>query len=119
MTAFWIVIWLVAIIVLLFQRASLSVWTISMALFLALCSYFSSFHFITLTVFWCVFAAVFILLGVRPLRRHLFSRAIFRFYRKVMPTLSDTEREALTAGNVGWEGELFSGMPCWDKLQKI
>ncbi|WP_251365907.1 hypothetical protein [Coxiella-like endosymbiont of Rhipicephalus sanguineus] len=36
-----------------------------------------------------------------------------------MLQLSITEREALTAGNVGWEGELFSGMPDWYKLQSI
>lgn len=36
-----------------------------------------------------------------------------------MPRLSLTERQALTAGNVGWEGELFSGMPDWDKLKNI
>jgi len=33
--------------------------------------------------------------------------------------MSETEREALTAGTVGWEGEMFSGMPDWDKLRAI
>jgi acyl-CoA dehydrogenase len=30
--------------------------------------------------------------------------------------MSDTEREALEAGSVWWDGELFSGMPDWDRL---
>ncbi len=36
-----------------------------------------------------------------------------------MPTISDTERAALEAGSVGWEGELFSGKPNWSKLLKM
>ena len=38
------------------------------------------------------------------------------FYTKILPPLSDTEKTALEAGTVGFEGELFSGMPKWDML---
>jgi acyl-CoA dehydrogenase len=41
---------------------------------------------------------------------------LFRAYRKMLPPMSDTEREALEAGTVGWEGELFSGHPDWQSL---
>lgn len=119
MIALWIVAWIVVIGVLAFQRASLSVWTMSLFIFLVLCSYFSPFHPAFLSVFWLIHAAIFVPLNVRPLRRHLLSRFIFRFYKQVMPSLSDTEREALNAGSVGWEGELFSGMPQWNKLQQL
>ena len=37
-------------------------------------------------------------------------------YRKMLPTLSETEQVALEAGTVGWEGELFAGNPDWDTL---
>jgi len=56
------------------------------------------------------------LLGVRPLRRALITRSIFRTYKKVLPQMSDTEREALEAGTVWWDGELFRGNPDWEKL---
>ncbi|HLD84772.1 MAG TPA: acyl-CoA dehydrogenase [Coxiellaceae bacterium] len=117
MTLIWILIWLAAMMVLAFQRASLSVWTIGMAVFLLLCSFFSNFHPVVLTLFWIIYAALFIVLNVQPLRRHLLSRYIFQIYRNVMPVLSNTEREALHAGSVGWEADLFSGMPRWEKLQ--
>lgn len=119
MSLVWIILFVAVMMVLAFQRASLPVWTIGLAAFLVVCSYFSSFHPAVLTIFWLIYAGLFIALNVRPLRRHLLSRAIFSLYRKIMPTLSDTEREALNAGSVGWEGELFSGMPNWDKLQQI
>ncbi len=55
-------------------------------------------------------------LAVRPLRRALLTRPIFSAYRKVLPQMSDTERDALEAGSVWWEGELFRGRPDWQKL---
>lgn len=57
------------------------------------------------------------LLLIRPLRRTLLTRPVFAAYRKVLPQMSDTEREALEAGTVWWEGELFRGNPDWHKLQ--
>ena len=56
------------------------------------------------------------LIIVRPIRRALVSRPLFSTYRKVLPQMSDTERDALEAGTVWWEGELFRGRPDWKKL---
>lgn len=54
--------------------------------------------------------------AVKPLRRLLISNRLFSLYRKVMPKLSSTEREALEAGTVWWDAELFSGKPRWRRL---
>jgi len=56
------------------------------------------------------------LILIRPWRRSLLTRPIFSAYRKVLPQMSDTERDALEAGTVWWEGELFRGQPDWQKL---
>ena len=53
---------------------------------------------------------------IRPVRRSVITRPIFSTYRKVLPQMSDTERDALEAGSVWWEGELFRGQPDWQKL---
>ena len=37
-------------------------------------------------------------------------------FRKTLPPLSRTEREALESGTIGWDGELMSGHPDWSKL---
>ena len=50
------------------------------------------------------------------LRRNLLTRPIFRLARKALPKLSETEREALNAGDIWWDGELFGGNPDWGKL---
>jgi acyl-CoA dehydrogenase len=53
------------------------------------------------------------------LRRNLLSRPIFSWARTVLPEMSGTEREALEAGDVWWDGDLFSGNPDWTKLMKM
>src|SRR5437867_3032061 len=49
-------------------------------------------------------------------RRDFISRPIFRWARRVLPHLSDTEREAIEAGDVWWDADLFSGDPDWATL---
>ncbi len=65
---------------------------------------------------WLIFVLVAALLNVVPLRRMLLSRPLYGLFRKVLPPMSQTEREALEAGTVWWDGELFSGRPNWQKL---
>lgn len=50
------------------------------------------------------------------LRRNIVSSLALRVFRKLLPKISQTEQEALDAGTVWWEGELFSGKPDWNKL---
>ncbi len=50
------------------------------------------------------------------LRRKLLSDPAFKMFKKVLPPLSNTEKEAMEAGSVWWDGELFAGSPDWKKL---
>jgi acyl-CoA dehydrogenase len=50
-------------------------------------------------------------------RRHISSRML-AWVRKVLPPMSDTERDAIAAGTVWWDGDLFSGKPDWEKLRR-
>ncbi|MCA1780101.1 MAG: acyl-CoA dehydrogenase [Xanthomonadaceae bacterium] len=51
-----------------------------------------------------------------PLRRLLITNHLFDWFRKVLPAMSATEREALESGTTWWDAELFSGRPKWKKL---
>jgi acyl-CoA dehydrogenase len=57
-----------------------------------------------------------LLLNIAPLRRALVSKPLLALYRRILPPMSDTERIALEAGTVWWEGELFRGHPDWTRL---
>ncbi|OUR65946.1 acyl-CoA dehydrogenase [Methylophaga sp. 42_25_T18] len=50
------------------------------------------------------------------LRRQLLIKPAFSAFKKAMPPISATEREALESGTVWWDGQLFSGKPDWDLL---
>ncbi|MDE2599177.1 MAG: acyl-CoA dehydrogenase [Rhodocyclaceae bacterium] len=67
-----------------------------------------------IVAFLAVWASV--LLSVRGLRQRWVSAPLFRSYRRLLPVMSQTERDALEAGTVWWEGELFAGNPDWSKL---
>jgi len=56
--------------------------------------------------------------AIKPLRRLLISDRLYGWFRKVLPDISDTEQEALDAGNVWWDAEIFSGRPRWRALLK-
>ena len=58
-------------------------------------------------------------LAIPALRRALISDGLLRAYRRIMPPMSQTEREALEAGTVWWDGELFSGRPDWKRLLAV
>ena len=53
---------------------------------------------------------------LKNLRRNLFSRPLFKIAKRALPSLSETERQALSAGDVWWDSDLFSGNPDWQKL---
>jgi acyl-CoA dehydrogenase len=61
-------------------------------------------------------AAVAAVLVFTPLRRALISGPALAAYRRILPPRSQTEQEAIDAGTVWWDGELFSGKPDWAKL---
>ncbi|NQX79961.1 MAG: acyl-CoA dehydrogenase, partial [Hyphomicrobiaceae bacterium] len=65
-----------------------------------------------------VFALI-VFLYTPLLRRNFISKPIYSRLRKILPKVSETERQALQAGTIGFDTEFFSGKPDWDKLRAI
>lgn len=100
-------------LILAFHRAALSVWSIAYGVLLALgWCFFPGKHLFVLT---STYAVLVLFLTVLPIRR-LISGIVLLLFRRAVPHMSETEKAALMAGTVSWEGELFSGMPDWSKL---
>lgn len=102
-------LWLVS------KQASIAVWAISFSLLTALYIKFGAPGLFADSLL-CFIAMGLIVGVIRPLRRSLLSNHIFKVMSKAMPSMSLTEREALEAGTVSWEGDLFSGSPDFNKL---
>ena len=65
---------------------------------------------------WLLLLAVALPLLLPQQRRSLFTGPLFAWFKRVLPPMSATERDAIEAGTVWWDGELFSGRPDWDTL---
>ena len=55
----------------------------------------------------------------KNLRLRWISEPLLKLFKRITPSMSQTEKEALDAGSVWWDGELFSGKPKWKKLRQI
>ena len=112
---FWLLLFVGGGIYLAYQRIALRTSTIAAGI--ALLAYWI---FGDGAILWKLFLTLLFGVMVVPnlieVRREKISRPLLDIFRKMLPSMSDTEREALEAGSVWWDGELFSGMPDWDRL---
>ncbi|MDA3914009.1 acyl-CoA dehydrogenase [Oleiagrimonas sp.] len=74
---------------------------------------------ITFSILLILAVALAVVTGFAPLRRLLFARAMMPVVQQVLPRMGDTERTALEAGTVWWDGEIFSGIPNWKRLAEF
>ncbi|MEX0619447.1 MAG: acyl-CoA dehydrogenase [Pseudohongiellaceae bacterium] len=65
---------------------------------------------------WTLLAVVALFYFADGLRRQFLTLPLYRFFKKVLPPMNSTELEALEAGDVWWEAELFKGDPDWRQM---
>lgn len=99
-----------------YHRLPALAWTIATAIGLLLLTSYSGWSPVLLGVLWIVFIVAAIFGNPSRVRRERISRPLLGVFRRIVPEVSRTEQEALEAGTVWWEGELFSGNPKWSKL---
>ncbi|WP_111977402.1 acyl-CoA dehydrogenase [Algibacillus agarilyticus] len=63
----------------------------------------------------CVIITIF---AVPNIRQQFITRPVFSIFKRILPPLSTTEKEAMEAGDIWWDGELFRGKPDWKKLHE-
>jgi acyl-CoA dehydrogenase len=115
MSVAWAVLFLAVLLVLAYRRAGLALSCVVLGALLVgfwAAGTAPEWWKVTLSIPY----ALLLLLNIRPLRLRFVTRPFLRSYRRLLPPMSSTEREALDAGTVWWDGELFSGGPDWRKL---
>ncbi|MFQ5547976.1 MAG: acyl-CoA dehydrogenase [Woeseia sp.] len=115
---FWFLLFVGGGIALAYNRIALHTSTIAAGIALLTYTMLGEGGFLWLLLLWLLFG-VMVVPNLIEFRREKITGPALEAYRKMLPTMSNTEREALEAGNVWWDGELFSGMPNWDRLMSI
>jgi len=110
----WFFVFLVGALVLAYQRVSLLTATLAYGGALLIYAFTTAAPISTLLLV-AVLAGL-VLLNIDAFRIRFISRPFLRTYRRMLPSMSQTEKDALEAGTVWWDGELFTGGPDWDKL---
>ena len=105
-----------AFLILAYFQAPVLAWTIAGGLLAGYLSAAAGFGDTANIVLGTIFVVVAAVLNLPPLRRALVSNPVLAIYRRILPDMSQTEKEAIDAGTVWWDADLFSGKPDWDKL---
>ncbi|HHO59683.1 MAG TPA: acyl-CoA dehydrogenase, partial [Thiotrichales bacterium] len=116
---YWTLAFVLLVSAAAYLRLPLRQWSILLGIMLLAFSLFASAGSGVTITLWLTYFIIVIPLNVSPLRRALISKAVFNGMKKVMPTISQTEQEALDAGDVWWEAELFSGKPDFDVIRQL
>lgn len=104
-----------AIIILLYHRANLALWFVATLLFYIAYIKVIGFHFFS-TAFFVLLMTILLFLQVPKWRRRFLIAPILKRYAKMLPAMSQTEKEAISAGSIAFEGELFTGKPNWKEF---
>lgn len=115
---FWSVAIIAVVGTVFFWRLSLHLGTAVVGISLVLMTMGTDSVFAQIII-WSIYLVVAALLNIPIIRADYISSPMFAYFKKVTPTMSKTEREALEAGSVWWDGDLFSGAPDWDKLRSF
>ncbi len=108
------IILLLGLMVALYHRVSLKITSIALAAILVAWSAYEGIPY----VHWVLFLVIFLPLNLTFVRRKL-SAKLLDVFKGIMPRISDTEQEALDAGTVWWEAEVFGGKPNWKRFHKF
>jgi acyl-CoA dehydrogenase len=116
MPALYVIAFLLLAGALAFAQAPAPVWLAGLALWAAAGPLTGVSGAVGAALLALVFVLPALVLAIKPLRRALISRRVLAVFRKILPEMSSTERDAIEAGTVWWDAELFSGRPRWDAL---
>jgi len=97
-------------------RAPIFVWSAAVGVMGASWAVILGLGAATNAVLAAAFLGLALALNLPALRRRLLSDPVLAVYRRILPDMSPTEKEAIDAGTVWWDADLFSGRPDWERL---
>ena len=112
----FILVLVIAALALVYVQARASWWLAFMIVWVAAAHVSGAAGPVATTLLAIVFVLPALVLTIKPLRRTWLTKPVLDIFRKILPEMSPTERDAIEAGTVWWDAQLFSGRPHWDTL---
>jgi acyl-CoA dehydrogenase len=116
---YWIAALLVGAMALMQLRASAWIWLLAILLWIGGGFRFAGIGALAAVLLLLLMVIPTLIVAIKPLRYTLLSRPILQIFQRILPRMSETERDAIEAGTTWWDAELFSGKPAWDKLLQL
>jgi acyl-CoA dehydrogenase len=115
-TLFWLIAGFLGLLALMFARTRAVVWLAGMIVWLVAGAAAGVLGIVGFVILAVILAGPAVVLALPDVRTNLLSRRLLGVFRNIMPQMSETERSAIDAGTVWWDGELFGGSPNWNRL---
>ena len=107
-----------ACLILSYVNANAKLWSGGLVVALLIVSFVTCLALPLLLISWLLVGFIIVVLNNDDFRKIYLTGNLFNWFRKQVPAMSATEQEALEAGGIGWEAEIFSGQPDWEKLKQ-
>lgn len=99
-----------------YRQIRFALWAPLFAIVLMFVSYYQLLPYAWQVVSWGLWSLATVFFGVPFIRHRVLTQPVLAFFRRTLPPISQTEKEALTAGDVWWDQELFCGRPNWQNF---
>lgn len=116
MVALSVAILLLTVFGLIYVRVPVLIWTLIIGIVLVGLSIIGKLGIVFLAFCWVLYLFAALFANLNQYRERYFSKPLIEFLQKRMPSISESERDAIEAGHVWWEKELFCGRPRWKTL---
>ena len=115
----WLFIFFIAVGIAAYFRLPVIIWNAFLGLVLLFFSFSETAGAASILIFWAIYLAVIVPLNMPHIRQKYMAEPLLKFMKNAMPSISQTEQEALDAGSVWWEADLFSGQPDYNKIRDL
>ena len=115
---FWLAVFLAVPVTMAYRRVDLGTSTIAIGGALLVYAFIGYGPWLWFLFLWALFG-VLVVLNFTDFRRTRITSQLFDIYKTMVPSISETERDALETGSVSWDGELFTGLPNWTNLMSM
>lgn len=112
----WMLAWFIGLMTLAYNQANRQTITITLLVGYIITFSFADISWLSHLILLTLFALILLPINFPIQRQQYLILPLLEWFKNHIPKISNTERDALEAGTVWWDQELFSGKPDWQKL---